>query len=73
MTDEPTVQERALAILKEFEMAETQLRGKAVVLTSGIAGTVDEVHLDDLHGLKVSIEGHEGQWPISTFKTAEID
>jgi hypothetical protein len=32
-----------------------------VVLTSGIAGTVDTVHLDELHGLKVSVKEHEGE------------
>jgi hypothetical protein len=73
MNETTTVQERALSILKEFSLAQTELQGKGVILTNGVAGTVVEVHLDDLHGLKVSIEGHEGQWPISTFKSAETD
>jgi hypothetical protein len=53
------IQERALVILREYEEAEAELRGKAVILTSGIAGTVEKVHLDNLHGLRVSIEGHQ--------------
>jgi hypothetical protein len=68
---EKTIQERALSILKELSFAQTELCGKGVILTNGIAGTIEEVHLDDLHGLKVSIEGHDGQWPVSTFLTAE--
>jgi hypothetical protein len=32
--------------------------GKAVVLTDGEVGTVDEVH-----GLRISIMGHYGKWP----------
>lgn len=73
MIRDPTAQERALTILKEFDLAETELRGKAVVLTSGIAGTVDKVHLDEMHGLKVSVKGHEGEWPVSTFQSTEAD
>ena len=65
------IQERALVILREYEEAEAERRGKAVILTSGIAGTVEKVHLDNLHGLRVSIEGHQGEWPVSTMRLAE--
>jgi hypothetical protein len=47
------------------------LIGKAVVLTDGKAGTVENVWLDELHGLRISIKGHEGRWPVSTIKHAE--
>jgi hypothetical protein len=67
----PAVKVRASTILGEFEEAQSQLVGKAVVLTDGKAGTVDNVWLDELHGLRISIRGHYGKWPISTIKFAE--
>jgi hypothetical protein len=42
--------------------------GKAVILTDGRAGTVKQVWLDELHGLRISIRGHDGKWPVSTIK-----
>ena len=54
-----------------FEGAQTELVGKAVVLTDGEAGTVENVWLDEMHGLQISIRGHYGKWPISTIKFAE--
>lgn len=50
-------------ILRELHEAEKELVGKAVVLTDGKAGTID-----DEHGLRISIAGHEGRWPVSTVK-----
>jgi hypothetical protein len=38
------------------------------VLTDGKAGTVEQVVLDEVHGLRVSIAGHPGKWPVSTIK-----
>jgi hypothetical protein len=35
------------------------------------AGTVENVWLDELHGLRVSIKGHDGKWPVSTVKLAQ--
>jgi hypothetical protein len=67
----PTGKVRASAILSEFEQAQTELVGKAVVLTDGKAGTVERVSLDELHGLRISIRGHDGKWPISTIKFAQ--
>jgi hypothetical protein len=64
----PTGKGRASAILSEFEQAQTELVGKAVILTDGKAGTEETVSLDELHGLRISIEGHDGKWPISTIK-----
>jgi PRC-barrel domain len=61
----------ASTILGAFEEARSQLIGKSVVLTDGKAGTVENVWLDELHGLRVSIKGHDGKWPISTVKLAE--
>lgn len=61
----------ALTILREYERACAELIGKAVALSDGKAGTIEKVFLDDLHGLRITIEGHEGRWPISTVKLAE--
>jgi hypothetical protein len=52
------VKRHAAAIIHAFEEADAQLVGKAVVLTDGTAGTVEAIWLDDLHGLRISIEGH---------------
>jgi hypothetical protein len=62
---------RATAILGEFERVQAELVGKAVMLTDGKAGTVEAVWLDELHGLRISIRGHDGKWPISTVKLVE--
>jgi hypothetical protein len=64
----PTSKRRASAILGAFEQAQAELVGKAVVLTDGKAGTVENVWLDELHGLRISIGGHDGKWPVSTIK-----
>ena len=61
----------ASTILGAFEEACSQLIGKSVVLTDGKAGTVENVWLDELHGLRVSIMGHDGKWPISTVKLSQ--
>jgi hypothetical protein len=62
---------QASTILSAFEEARAQLIGKSVVLTDGKAGTVENVWLDELHGLRVSIKGHDGRWPVSTVKLAQ--
>jgi hypothetical protein len=67
----PIVKVRASAILSEFEQAQTELVSKAVILTDGKAGTVENVWLDELHGLRISIRGHHGKWPISTVRFAQ--
>jgi hypothetical protein len=67
----PAIKLSASTILGAFEEAQTELVGKAVVLTDGKAGTVENVWLDELHGLRLSIGGHDGKWPISTIKFAE--
>jgi len=63
-----TVKLRASTILAALGDVQTELVGKAVVLTDGKAGTVSHVWLDELHGMRISIEGHDGKWPISTIK-----
>ena len=68
---EPTANEHASAIHGEFEQAQTELVGNAVILTDGKAGTVEQVWLDELHGLRISIRGHYGKWPVSTIKFAQ--
>jgi hypothetical protein len=64
----PDVKLRASTIMSAFEEARSELVGKAVILTDGKAGTVENVWLDELHGLRISIKGHDGKWPISTIK-----
>jgi hypothetical protein len=67
----PIAKLRASTILGAFEQAQTELVGKAVVLTDGKAGTVENVWLDELHGLRISVAGHDGKWPVSTVKLAQ--
>jgi hypothetical protein len=67
----PIVKVRASAILGEFERARAELVGNAVVLTDGKAGTVEHLWLDEMHGLRISIRGHDGKWPISTVRFAQ--
>ncbi|WP_247785849.1 PRC-barrel domain-containing protein [Bradyrhizobium sp. 170] len=67
----PTAKLHALTILGELDEARSELVGKAVVLTDGKAGTVENVWLDELHGLRISIRGHDGKWPASTIKFAQ--
>jgi hypothetical protein len=69
----PIAKLRAATILAEFDQAQTELVGKAVILTDGKAGTVEKVWLDELHGLRISIGGHDGKWPVSTIKLAQAD
>ena len=64
----PSVKLYASTILGALEEAQSDLVGKAVVLTDGKAGTVESVWLDELHGLRISIKGHYGKWPISTIQ-----
>jgi hypothetical protein len=66
-----TVKHRALTILHALDEADAQLVGKAVVLADGKAGTVEAVWLDEVHGLRISIGGHPGKWPVSTIKFAQ--
>jgi sporulation protein YlmC with PRC-barrel domain len=61
----------ASTILGAFEKARSQLIGRSVILTNGKAGTVENVWLDELHGLRVSIKGHDGKSPVSTVKLAQ--
>ena len=67
----PSAKVRASTILSALEEAQTELVGKAVILTNGRAGTVEQVWLDELHGLLISISGHDGKWPVSTVKFAQ--
>src|ERR1700675_3606562 len=69
--DIPAAKLRASTILRAFHEAEAKLVGKAVVLSDGKAGTVEIVSLDEDHGLRISIGGHVGSWPISTIKFAQ--
>ena len=64
----PTPEVRAAFILRAFHDAEAELLGKAVVLTDGKAGTIEKIFLDEFHGLRIAVRGHEGNWPVSTVK-----
>jgi hypothetical protein len=64
----PSVRNSASTILAAFQEVQSDLIGKAVVLTDGKAGTVESVWLDEFHGLRISIIGHSGKWPVSTIK-----
>jgi len=66
-----SVKRRASKILDEYGAAQSELIGKAVVLTDGKAGTVENVWLDELHGLRISIAGHDGRWPRRSSPTSE--
>jgi hypothetical protein len=61
----PTAKRHALTIIRAFDEAQSELVGKAVVLSDGKAGTVENVWLDEVHGLRISIRGHDGKWPFS--------
>lgn len=67
-SDAPSIQQRALNILREFEQAQNALVGKAVILTNGTAGTIERLLLDELHGLRIVIAGHAGDWPLSVIR-----
>ena len=69
----PTVNAHAAMILDELEQAQTELLGKAVIVTGGKAGTVECILLDEMHGLRISIRGHDGKWPVSTIKFAQTN
>jgi hypothetical protein len=61
----------AAVIMGALAEAQSNLVGKAVVLTDGKAGTVESVNLDEDHGLRIAITGHDGKWPVSTIKIEE--
>ena len=67
----PNAKGYASTILTNFERAEGELVGKAVILADGTAGTVEQVWLDEFHGLRISIKGHDGKRPVSTIKLAQ--
>ena len=67
----PTAKLHASSILGALEKAQSELVGKCIVLTDGKAGTVENVWLDDLHGLRISINGHDGKWPVATVKLVQ--
>jgi len=63
-----TGERRAMNILAELQEAEEELIGRAVILMDGKAGSIEHLFLDDVHGLRISIVGHDGRWPISTIR-----
>jgi hypothetical protein len=63
---------QAATILSAYQEARALLIGTSVALTNGKAGTVENVWLDELHGLRISIRGHDGKWPVSTIRLSEI-
>jgi hypothetical protein len=71
MSETDIAKVRATTILGAFQEAKSELVGNAVILTNGTAGTVEHVWLDELHGLLISISGHDGKWPVSTVKPGQ--
>jgi hypothetical protein len=67
----PSAKQEASTILSAFDRAQSELVGKAVILSDGKAGTVENIWLDELHGLRISIKGHDGKWPVSTIKLVQ--
>ena len=67
----PVAKVRAPTIIGEFEQAETEFVSKAVILADGKAGAVESIWLDEIHGLRISIKGHDGKWPVPTIKFAQ--
>ena len=67
----PTLKKGASTILTAFAEVQSDLVGKAVVLMDGKAGMVENVWLDEVHGLRLSVSGHDGKWPVSTIKFAQ--
>ena len=63
---------QAATVLSAYQEARALLIGRSVALTNGKAGTVENVWLDELHGLRISIRGHDGKWPVSTIRLSEI-
>jgi hypothetical protein len=55
-------------IVAAFQDAQDELLGRGVVCTGGQAGTVAMLHLDEEHGLRVTVTGHPGKWPVSTIR-----
>ena len=60
----------AIAILDLFYEAD-ELIGVGAILTNGVAGTIESVRLDEDHGLRISLRGHPGFWPVSKLKNLE--
>jgi hypothetical protein len=67
----PSAKRHASKILNKHGEAQSELIRECVVLTDGKAGTVENVWLDELHGLRISIKGHDGRWPVSTIELME--
>ena len=63
-----TGDERTRNILRELHAAEEELLGRTVVMSDGKAGAINGIELDGVHGLRISISGHHGHWPISTIR-----
>ena len=64
-----TVKLHASTILAALAEVQSKLVGKAVVLTDGKAGTVENVWLDELHGLRISMQGPRRQMANLDHKT----
>jgi hypothetical protein len=58
------------AVIRQKE-PEAELVAKAPILSDGRAGTAETVPLDEDHGLRISIRGHPGSWPVSMIKFAQ--
>jgi hypothetical protein len=66
----PSFQFGATSRSNAAEKAPVAIKGYDPVayFTDGKAGTVESVSLNELHGLRISINGHDGEWLVSTIK-----
>jgi hypothetical protein len=60
----------AIAILDLFFEAH-KLIGIGAIFTDGTTGTIEAVRLDDDHGLRISVRGLPGLYPVSKLKNFE--
>jgi hypothetical protein len=66
----PSVERRASKILDEYGAAQSELIGKAVVLTDGKAGTVENAWLDELHfGFPSKVMREDGRSQPSSLRS----
>jgi hypothetical protein len=69
----PSAKARASTILGEFEQAPERTRRQARDPHRRQGRTVESISLDQLHGLRLSIRGNDGKWPIAIIKFAQTD
>jgi hypothetical protein len=67
----PSAKVRASTILGALEEAQTELGRQSRDPHKRQGRDGGAVWLAELHGLLISISGHDGKWPVSTVKFAQ--